>query len=73
MALGFAEIPFFSIAALIADQIVKAANVHLLGIETIGNEKLMLRFSGDVDSVATAMAFAERRAEELAPQRLSSP
>ena len=65
MALGFAEIPFFSIAALIADQIVKAANVHLLGIETIGNEKLMLRFSGDVDSVATAMAFAERRAEEL--------
>lgn len=65
MALGFAEIPFLSIAAVVADQVVKAANVHLLGFETTGNEKLLLRLSGDVDSVATALAFAERRAQEL--------
>jgi microcompartment protein CcmL/EutN len=65
MALGFAEIPFLSITAVIADQVVKAANVRLLGIETSGNENLVLRLEGDVDSVSTALAFAETRAREL--------
>ena len=65
MALGFAEIPFLSITAVIADQVVKAANVRLLGIDTTGNEYLILRLAGDVDSVATALAFAETRAAEL--------
>jgi microcompartment protein CcmL/EutN len=65
MALGFAEIPFLSITAVIADQAVKAANVRLLGIETSGNENLVLRLEGDVDSVTTALAFAESRAAEL--------
>jgi len=64
-ALGFAEIPFFSITAVIADQVVKAAQVRLLGIETTGDENLMLRLQGDVASVETALAFAERRAREL--------
>ncbi len=65
MALGFAEIPFLSIAAVVADQVVKAAPVRLLGIETSGNENLMLRLQGDVDAVMTALAFAETRAREL--------
>jgi microcompartment protein CcmL/EutN len=65
MPLGFAEIPFLSLAAVIADQIVKAASVRLLGIETTGNENLTLRIQGDVASVETALAFAERRAVEL--------
>ncbi len=65
MALGFAEIPFLSIAAVIADQVVKAANVQLLGIETTGNENLVLRLEGDVDSILTALAFAETRSGEL--------
>jgi microcompartment protein CcmL/EutN len=65
MALGFAEIPFLSIAAVVADQVVKAAPVRLLGIETSGNENLMLRLQGDVDAVTTALAFAETRAREL--------
>ena len=65
MALGFAEIPFLSIAAVVADQVVKAAPVRLLGIETSGNENLMLRLHGDVDAVTTALAFAETRAREL--------
>ena len=64
-ALGFAEIPFFSIAAVVADQVVKAAQVRLLGIETTGNENLMLSLEGDVASVETALAFAEQRALEL--------
>lgn len=65
MALGFAEIPFLSIAAVVADQVVKAAHVRLLGIETTGNENLMLRLEGEVAAVATALAFAEDRAKEL--------
>ena len=64
-ALGFAEIPFFSTTAVVADQIVKAAQVRLLGIETTGNENLMLRLQGDVASVETALAFVEQRAREL--------
>jgi microcompartment protein CcmL/EutN len=64
-ALGLAEIPFFSISAVIADQVVKEADVHLLGIETTGNERLMLRLQGGVAAVNAALAFVERRAVEL--------
>lgn len=65
MALGFAEIPFFSITALVADAVAKAANVRLLGIETTGNENLLIRIEGDVASVQTALAAAELRAAQL--------
>lgn len=64
-ALGFAEIPFLSLAAVVADQVVKAAPVRLLGIETTGNENLMLRLEGDVAAVEAALGFAERRTQEL--------
>lgn len=65
MALGFAEIPFLSLTAVVADQVVKAANVRLLGIETTGNESLMLRLDGDVAAVECALAFAEERVRQL--------
>ena len=65
LALGFAEIPFLSITAVIADQAVKEAGVRLLGIETTGNQNLMLRLQGDMAAVEAALAFAERRAKEL--------
>jgi microcompartment protein CcmL/EutN len=65
LALGFAEIPFLSITAIIADEAVKEAGVRLLGIETTGNEKLMLRLQGDVAAVEAALAFVKRRATEL--------
>ena len=65
LALGFAEIPGLSITAVIADQVVKEAGVHLLGIETTGNERLMLRLQGDVSAVESALAFVEKRATEL--------
>ena len=65
LALGLVEIPFFSITAVIADQVVKESGVHLLGIETTGNEKLMLRLQGDVSAIEAALAFAEKRATEL--------
>ena len=65
MALGFAEIPFLSLTAVVADQVVKSANVRLLGIETTGGENLMLRIEGDIAAVETALGFAEKRAREL--------
>jgi carbon dioxide concentrating mechanism protein CcmO len=65
MAYGFAEIPFLSITAVIADQVVKDAGVRLLGIETTGSDKLMLRLQGNVSAVESALAFVEKRATEL--------
>jgi microcompartment protein CcmL/EutN len=65
MAYGFAEIPFLSITAVIADEVVKDAGVHLLGIETTGSEKLMLRLQGDVGAVEAGLGFVEKRAAEL--------
>jgi microcompartment protein CcmL/EutN len=65
MAFGFVEIPFLSLAAVVADQVVKAAHVRLLGIETTGSQNLLLRLEGDVAAVETALAFAEARAGQL--------
>ncbi len=65
MALGFAEIPFFSITALVADAAVKAAQVRLLGIETTGNENLLIRLEGDIAAVQSALAVAEARSAAL--------
>ena len=71
-ALGFAEIPFLSITAMVADAIVKGAVVHLLGIETTGNQNLMVKLQGDVASVDAALAIAERRARDLGSVALVS-
>ena len=65
MALGFAEIPFFSVMAVLTDRAVKAANVTSLGIESSGNEILLLRLEGDVAAVASALEFIERGAEQM--------
>jgi microcompartment protein CcmL/EutN len=64
-ALGMAEVGFLSITALVADAMVKAADVHLLGIETTGNEALQIRVAGSVASVTAALAAAENRAQQL--------
>lgn len=64
-ALGFAEVPFLSVTLMVADAAVKTANVRLLGIETTGSEKLMIRFEGDVAAVQSALAAAECQAQQL--------
>jgi carbon dioxide concentrating mechanism protein CcmO len=64
-ALGFIETPGFSITAVVVDEAVKAANVHLLGIEATGNENLLARLSGDVASVQAALTAAECRAKQM--------
>ena len=65
LSLGFAEVPFFSITAMVADHMLKSAQVKLLGFETTGNENLMIRIEGDVASVASALVSAETRAAQL--------
>ena len=65
MALGFAEIPFFSIMAVTADRAVKAAQVKVLGIEATGNEFLLLRLEGELSAVAAALEVVERTAEQM--------
>jgi microcompartment protein CcmL/EutN len=72
MALGFIECPFLSITALVADHAVKAAAVRLLGIETTGNERLMIRLEGDVADVSTALTDAEEYALQLGAQATTS-
>jgi microcompartment protein CcmL/EutN len=65
MALGFAELPGLALTAIVADQVVKAARVRLLGIETCGSEHLVIRLGGEVDAVQSALDFARQRAAEL--------
>jgi len=55
MALGFIEIPFLSVTLLVADQVVKAAGVRLLGIESTGDGRLLTRLEGDVAAVQAAL------------------
>jgi len=64
-ALGFIEIPFFGITAVVADVAVKSARVRLLGIETTGNENLMIRLVGDVAAVQSALETGAQRAEAM--------
>ena len=64
-ALGFAEVPFLSVTALVADHIAKAARVQILGFETTGHPSLVIRIAGDVSSVRSALEAAETYAKTL--------
>jgi len=65
LALGFAEIPFLSITAVVADGMVKAAGVRLLGIETTGNQNLTVRLAGTVAAIEAALQTAESICNQL--------
>lgn len=64
-ALGFIECPFLGVTALVADHAVKTAGVRLLGFETTGNERILVRLEGAVAAVTAALAGAEERAQQL--------
>jgi len=64
-ALGFIECPFLGVTALVADHAVKTAGVRLLGFETTGNERILVRLEGGIAAVAAALAGAEERAQQL--------
>ena len=72
MALGFLEIPFLSITLLVADEVVKAAGVRLLGIESTGNPSLLVRLEGEVAAVQTALDRAEQFAACLGAKIVAS-
>ena len=64
-ALGFIEAPFLSISAMLAQEAATAADVHILGFESTGNENLLIRLSGDVAQVRAALDAAEKLAPQL--------
>ena len=64
-ALGFIEVPFLSIAAVVADAAAKAANVSILGFEATGNENILIRLGGKISDVEAALAVADQAAARL--------
>ena len=64
-ALGFIEAPFLSISAMLAQEAATAADVHILGFESTGNEYLIVRLTGDVSQVRAALDAAEKLAPQL--------
>jgi microcompartment protein CcmL/EutN len=65
-ALGFIEVPFLSIAAVIADSVAKAADVSILGFEATGNENVLIRLGGaGISGIQAALAAAEETAKHL--------
>jgi len=64
-ALGFIEVPFLSVAAVVADAAAKAARVRILGFEATGNENILIRLGGGVAEVAAALGTADATATRL--------
>jgi microcompartment protein CcmL/EutN len=64
-ALGFIEVPFLSVAAVVADAAAKAACVSILGFEATGNENILIRLGGGVADVEAALAVADETATRL--------
>ncbi len=65
-ALGFIEVPFLSVAAVVADAAAKAARVSILGFEATGNENILIRLGGGgVADVEAALAAADQTATRL--------
>jgi microcompartment protein CcmL/EutN len=64
-SLGFIEVPFLSVAAVVADAAAKAARVSILGFEATGNENILIRLGGGVAEVAAALATADEAATRL--------
>ncbi len=65
MSLGLLETPFLSITAMACDAALKAAPVELLGLEPIGTEVILSRFSGDPGALESALDVAAARVEFL--------
>lgn len=71
-ALAFLEIPFFSVAALVADHVAKAADVRLLGFEGVGDERILVRLGGDLGALSSALVSAEAYAATLGVPTISA-
>lgn len=76
--LAFVETPFLSVTAMVADAMLKAGRIELLGFEPTGAETVMIRIAaddrGDAESaVAAAEAEAERLGAKVINAVLSRP
>lgn len=71
-ALAFLEIPYFSVTALVADHLAKAADIRLLGFEGVGDERILVRLGGDAGALAAALLAAEDYAATLGVPAIST-
>ena len=65
MSIGLLETPFLSVTAAACDAALKAASVTLLGLEPIGTEVILARFSGDPGSIEAAFTAAAARVRTM--------
>jgi carbon dioxide concentrating mechanism protein CcmO len=70
-ALGFIEIPFLSVAAVVADAVSKGARISILGFEASGNGDILIRVSGAISDVEAALAAADEMAAHLGSQAVT--
>jgi microcompartment protein CcmL/EutN len=66
------ETRFLGVTALACDAALKAARVTLLGLEPIGTEVILSRFSGDPGAVRAAVEAAAERVRQLGSKIVSS-
>ncbi len=71
-SLGLIEVPFLSVAAVVADGAAKSADVRVLGLETTGNENILIRIEGMVDAVSSAIDAAADMAGRLGSRIVTS-
>jgi len=71
-SLGFVEVPFLSVAAVIADMAANSADVRLTGLETTGNENILIRLSGGTGEIEAALEVAAAMAFKLGTKAVTS-
>jgi microcompartment protein CcmL/EutN len=64
-ALGFIEVPFLSIAAVVADEIAKVSGVRVLGFDPSGTEVIVIRIAGGVSEIGAALEAGKQCAARL--------
>ncbi|MDX2111117.1 MAG: BMC domain-containing protein [Verrucomicrobiota bacterium] len=64
-AIGLVEVPFLSLALLLADGTAKAAGARLIGCENTGGYEILLRWAGSVSEIDAAVTFAKSEASAL--------
>lgn len=71
-SLGFVEVPFLSVAAVIADMAANSSDVRLTGLETTGNENILIRLSGGTGEIEAALEAAVAMAFKLGTKAVAS-
>ena len=71
--LAFAETPFLSITCLVADAMLKAADVRLLGFEPTGAETILIRIAAaETGAAESALVVAAQEAKRLGVSAITS-